>query len=87
MEGLRCWLSPSRVSKDIGKAGLQDSDDGEFSVQKMRDGVTLDELASHCTENDSWVAVDGRVYDVTSFQHIHPGGATILALAGRCAAD
>lgn len=42
------------------------------------------ELASHNTPEDCWIAVDGRVYDVTKFLPQHPGGAKIITdLAGK----
>eukprot|EP00906_Rhabdomonas_costata_P030345 RCo042881 len=45
---------------------------------------TLKELEQHCTEKDCWLAVDGKVYDLTSFVSRHPGGRDFLLLgAGR----
>jgi len=45
---------------------------------------TWQELASHNTEKDCWVAVRGKIYDVTEFMHRHPGGKDVLLLnAGR----
>ncbi len=31
-------------------------------------------LAKHCTEDDAWMALGGRVYDVTSYVEVHPRG-------------
>jgi sulfite reductase alpha subunit-like flavoprotein len=37
------------------------------------------ELALHNDEEHGyWLAIDGNVYDVTEFLHLHPGGPTIL---------
>ncbi|EFA77163.1 delta 5 fatty acid desaturase [Heterostelium album PN500] len=42
------------------------------------------ELAKHCTEDDCWVAIEGKVYDITKWLPQHPGGKQILMLsAGR----
>lgn len=42
-----------------------------------------DEVAKHNTLGDLWIIVDNRVYDVSKFSKIHPGGATIfLNVAG-----
>lgn len=46
--------------------------------------ITVDELAKHNTTASTWIAVDGRVYDVTTFLSLHPGGAlSIQRIAGR----
>ncbi|GAM27180.1 hypothetical protein SAMD00019534_103550 [Acytostelium subglobosum LB1] len=42
------------------------------------------ELAKHNTEDDCWVAIDGKIYDITKWVPEHPGGKEILLLsAGR----
>jgi cytochrome b5 len=40
--------------------------------------VTADELSTHTERDDCWVAVYGKVYNVTSFLNSHPGGAGVL---------
>ena len=40
--------------------------------------ISRAELAKHCTRNDLWMSIHGRVYDLTSFAPTHPGGATLL---------
>ena len=35
-------------------------------------------MAQHKSENDIWVVIHGKVYDVTPFMNEHPGGADIL---------
>ncbi|EFX05736.1 cytochrome b5 [Grosmannia clavigera kw1407] len=39
---------------------------------------TADEVAAHKTQEDLWIAVHGRVYNVASYLQDHPGGAAIL---------
>jgi fatty acid desaturase/predicted heme/steroid binding protein len=49
-----------------------------------RGPCTWEELSTHNSKEDCWVAFDGRVYDVTSWIPKHPGGTDVLALsAGR----
>ena len=46
--------------------------------------VSLTELASHRSESDCWIAIDGDVYDVTRFLNSHPAGKNvILQVAGK----
>ena len=46
--------------------------------------ISLTEVAKHSTEDDCWVAIHGRVYDITKFLSDHPGGPeTIVEVAGR----
>lgn len=40
--------------------------------------VTLAEMGSHASKTDCWMAVDGKVYDVTPFLDDHPGGPEIM---------
>ncbi|KAI8819314.1 acyl-CoA dehydrogenase/oxidase [Fimicolochytrium jonesii] len=47
----------------------------EFSVQ---------DVASHNTEESLWIIIDGVVYDLTRFADLHPGGLTVLLdVAGK----
>eukprot|EP01065_Artemidia_motanka_P003855 TRINITY_DN1184_c0_g1_i1.p1 TRINITY_DN1184_c0_g1~~TRINITY_DN1184_c0_g1_i1.p1 ORF type:complete len:3003 (+),score=803.35 TRINITY_DN1184_c0_g1_i1:42-9011(+) len=42
------------------------------------------ELRMHCTHDDCWLAIEGRVYDVTDWLKKHPGGSGLLMRrAGR----
>ena len=40
--------------------------------------ITPEELAAHASAESCWVAVDGKVLDVTSFLAAHPGGDAII---------
>ncbi|KAG5802651.1 hypothetical protein H9Q71_012767 [Fusarium xylarioides] len=46
--------------------------------------ITLEELAEHGTLDKLWIAVHGRVYNLTAFSSDHPGGVDALEMsAGR----
>lgn len=37
--------------------------------------VSATEILQHAREDDIWIVVNGRVYDVTAFTPAHPGGS------------
>ncbi|KAJ5928823.1 hypothetical protein N7466_007779 [Penicillium verhagenii] len=39
---------------------------------------TMEDVAAHKSRNDLWVAIHGKVYDVTKYVQDHPGGADVL---------
>jgi hypothetical protein len=46
--------------------------------------ITSAELAKHCTRGDAWMAINGRVFDVTEYMEFHPGGVPeLLRGAGK----
>eukprot|EP00938_MAST-03A_sp_MAST-3A-sp1_P005246 g5246.t1 len=38
----------------------------------------MDEVQKHNTEDDCWLAIKGKVYDVTPFLDDHPGGPEVV---------
>ena len=45
--------------------------------------ITQEEVAKHSTASDCWMAIEGNVYDVTSFIPNHPGGQAIALGCGK----
>jgi uncharacterized membrane protein len=43
--------------------------------EPIADGIALAEVAQHSTIDDCWVAISGKVYDLTKFVSQHPGGS------------
>ncbi|RKP22592.1 cytochrome b5-like heme/steroid binding domain-containing protein, partial [Syncephalis pseudoplumigaleata] len=39
---------------------------------------TEQQVAEHTSENDCWVVIHGKVYDVTGFLNEHPGGRKVI---------
>ncbi|XP_009151679.1 cytochrome B5 [Brassica rapa] len=49
---------------------------------------TLEEVSQHTSNQDCWIVIDGKVYDVTKFLDDHPGGdEVILTSTGKDATD
>lgn len=44
---------------------------------------TLQDVALHATATDCWMAIEGKVYNVTEFINKHPGGEAIVAGCGK----
>lgn len=42
----------------------------------MESTVAATEVARHSLPSDCWLAINGRVYDMTNFAPEHPGGAS-----------
>jgi Cytochrome b involved in lipid metabolism len=56
--------------------------------QKILPVYTLDEVNEHKTEDDCWVAVNNRVFNITRWLNKHPGGKQLLLnLGGRDCSD
>ena len=46
--------------------------------------IPNEEVALHCTIDDAWIILFGKVYDITQFVKFHPGGIDpILSYLGR----
>ncbi|KAG2589365.1 hypothetical protein PVAP13_5NG239400 [Panicum virgatum] len=62
--------------------------DKEASPEERERHVTSTEMSKHSSEGDLWVAVQGKVYDVTAWLPRHPGGdLPLLSLAGQDVTD
>mmetsp|Transcript_3044 Transcript_3044/g.4651 ORF Transcript_3044/g.4651 Transcript_3044/m.4651 type:complete len:134 (+) Transcript_3044:62-463(+) len=72
--------TPSTPTADKQPASEQEVVQGSPVV--FRGNLTLDEVARHNSPTDAWIIVEGKVYDVTTYVDIHPGGDTILNNVG-----
>lgn len=66
------------------KASYQPAESASVPAPTEMKAYALADVASHSTQASCWTAIDGSVYDVTSWISAHPGGAAaILSLCGK----
>lgn len=82
--------SPSPTPTDSmnqPNSAVNNQSDSMMNDQNMADQMTktytLDEIAQHNSASDCWMAIHGKVYDVTSFVPSHPGEEAILLGCGK----
>lgn len=69
-----------RVSNHQTKKYGDASVEGKIEPPKL----TMDDVQRHNTEGDCWIAINGKVYDLTDFVEEHPAGPeSIIELAGQ----
>ena len=73
--------SASSSSKSSNGKTSASSGNGNSVGNGQLPDITWEELSQHCTAKSAWIAVHGKVYDVTEFLEHHPGGHDMLLLA------
>ena len=51
-------------------------------IKTLKRTITAEELSKHNNEESMWVAVHGKVFDLTDFYMEHPGGWDVIEKAG-----
>eukprot|EP01024_Parvocaulis_polyphysoides_P013108 TRINITY_DN15055_c0_g2_i1.p2 TRINITY_DN15055_c0_g2~~TRINITY_DN15055_c0_g2_i1.p2 ORF type:complete len:184 (-),score=23.49 TRINITY_DN15055_c0_g2_i1:507-1058(-) len=62
------WMRLTRTQKDL--AGLNGG--------HIRRNISMEEVRQHRTEQDGWIVVRGKVYNIVPYLKFHPGGVKIL---------
>lgn len=73
-------LTTSAVSNGVNMAATKNSSvsDRNNNTVRHRKQYTLDEVSYHDTFGDCWIVLYDRVYDITDFLQLHPGGYDVL---------
>jgi cytochrome b involved in lipid metabolism len=60
----------------------------DVAAEGEKSGITMAELEQHTNKDSCWLAIHGKVYDVTKYLDDHPGGNDVLIDAsGRDATE
>lgn len=56
-------------------------------ITQVIPGTTLnmEEISKHNNQNDCWLLIEGKVYDITSYFGSHPGGSSVMS--STCGTD
>lgn len=49
--------------------------------------VSQEEVSAHASETDCWTIIDSKVYNITTYVPLHPGGKEILEACGTDGTD
>lgn len=79
-------LRERKVAESVVSSGSIPSVDGKVVSETKY--YSWDEIAKHCKKKDSWIVVDGKVYDISSWAFRHPGGIDVISsYAGQDASE
>jgi nitrate reductase (NAD(P)H) len=71
------WMVKTQETVEVKKTGTAAAAAAPVappaSAKLVKGPISKGELAKHCKESDCWIAVEGKVYDVTAFLDDHPG--------------
>ena len=80
------FLNRSSYQQVGSQAGSQDSG-ALVTTGSPQKTYTISDIASHNSASSCWMAINGTVYDVTSYIDKHPDGPSILKGCGKDATD
>lgn len=80
-------LPPENIDDMKSVMEEMESEMDEHMEEMMGNSYLLSEVALHNSKDNCWLAIEGKVYDVTKFIPTHPGGDAILAGCGKDATE
>jgi cytochrome b involved in lipid metabolism len=54
----------------------------DAKVKLTKDYYTMEEVSKHNNSEDAWIVIHDSIYNITTFQHEHPGGSIIMENVG-----
>ncbi|CAF1259819.1 unnamed protein product [Adineta ricciae] len=69
------WGSQNEISNEYLSSNIKMTNDSITEI------ITEEELSKHNKNDDTWIAINGNVYDVTRYLKEHPGGANSILLS------
>ena len=76
------WSSIATMAAIHALAGQEQSADAGNTR------ISLEEVAAHASQDDCWMAIEGKVYDFTAYLSRHPAGpGTMISWCGREATE
>lgn len=70
------FVQNNNLTQPTASTSAQDS-------EQKSEAYSLTEIGKHSTEQDCWMAIEGKVYDVTKYIISHPGGKAIIGGCGK----
>ena len=59
---------------DLPPVGQAPAEQGGNTPPAAQEGITQQQLAAHSSAQDCWIVFVGKVYDISTFVPLHPGG-------------
>ncbi len=83
MIGLKLAMALAVVPVLLASGCVQDAPAQNVTSDGQAANYTLADVAMHSTADGCWMAIHGKVYDVTTWIPMHPGGNAILEGCGK----
>ncbi|XP_050218241.1 cytochrome B5-like protein [Mercurialis annua] len=75
------------IPRTLSKSAQVEKVDSSNTRKKEPRLCNKAEISLHDKRTDCWIIIKGKVYDVTSYVEVHPGGDAILSHAGGDATE
>jgi cytochrome b involved in lipid metabolism len=71
------------ILSTVGKSGSPTTPTAGIAPTTTNASYTLTDISAHASASDCWMAIDGNVYNVSSYVNQHPGGQQIVDGCGK----